>query len=254
MNFMIGEIIKRLVAVDSTNLFMHNALKENSLSDGYVIIAEEQTAGRGQIGNTWESAKNENITLSILLYPHFLSIEDQFMLSKIVSLSIIDCLKEVVPDVKIKWPNDIYVGDRKIAGILIENTIRGASFAYTIVGIGLNVNQVRFSDSVPNPTSLKIETKMDFELEQILKKLFNKLNYWYQKLWLNEFEIINTAYINRLYRFNEFHSYTDENGLFSGKITGITHEGKIMLVDTTNIFREYAFKEVQFVFKNNIVN
>lgn len=251
---MIGDTISRLTTVDSTNLYLYRALKENSLDEGHVAIAEEQTAGRGQIGNTWESARNENITLSILLYPDFLDIENQFMLSKIVSLSIIDSIKDIVSGVKVKWPNDIYVGDNKIAGILIENTLRGASIAQTIVGIGLNVNQLAFSKAVPNPTSLKIETQRHFELNQILEKLFQKLDYWYQTLRLNEMQVINNEYIKNLYRFNEFHSYQDENGIFLAKIIGISTEGKIKLIDNEDTLREYAFKEVQFLQNNSIIN
>ena len=139
---------------------MNQLIKNTEVAEGTVVLAKEQTSGRGQVNNTWESSYGDNLLMSIVLYPEFLHAGNQFLLSKFVSLAIVDFLSYYLENVTIKWPNDIYVGNKKIAGVLIENSLRGAFISSSVVGIGLNVNQTEFSSSIPNPTSLKNESNV----------------------------------------------------------------------------------------------
>lgn len=243
---MIGNTIIRLNSVDSTNSYLSQLVKKKELKEGVVVFAQEQLAGRGQLNNVWESEQGKNILISVLLFPHFLKAENQFLLSKIISLGILDFLSACLKDVKIKWPNDIYVGEKKIAGVLIENTIRGSAISNSIAGIGLNVNQTLFSASLPNPTSLKLETLDTFDLNEVLEKLCAKLEARYKQS-LVEGEIIAEEYIARLYRYKTRHLYRDNKGEFYATITNIDKYGRLCLLDEKNNMRKYAFKEVEFI-------
>src|SRR5215470_8992785 len=149
----------------STNLFLKELLNKHPLKEWTIIVAETQTAGRGQMGNYWESEPSKNITCSILIYPHFLSIKQQFLLSEIVAIGLKETLaKYVKQDITIKWPNDLYFEKRKLAGILIENELINQKFSCSIVGIGLNVNQQIFKSDAPNPVSLKQITGMETDI------------------------------------------------------------------------------------------
>ncbi|MDF1550295.1 MAG: biotin--[acetyl-CoA-carboxylase] ligase [Bacteroidales bacterium] len=244
---MIGSVLINLEKVDSSNVYLNKLLKEQVIEEGFTIVAREQTAGRGQINNKWESKSGENITLSFLLYPKFLPVEMQFILSKFVALGIYDALNELVENVKIKWPNDIYIDDKKVAGILIENTLRSATISNCIIGIGININQTEFSSSIPNPGSLKILTGKHYSLDLIIERLLMRLNYWYEKVYTGKFQDVDNAYHKTLYKLGEFCEYEDEKGRFIGKIIGIEPDGRLCLLDSNNHARKYAFKEVKFI-------
>ena len=160
--------------LDSTNNYANQLVKEKA-AQGTVVLAHYQESGRGQVGNFWESERDKNLLFSVILYPGFLEAGKQFYISKAVSLALADLLKEQLNDVKIKWPNDIYVGEKKIAGILIENTVKGITLDSSIVGVGLNVNQERFFSDARNPVSMKQLLKKDFDIQDILKAFLQKL-------------------------------------------------------------------------------
>ena len=154
----IGDQVIWLEEVNSTN--SHAAIMaRKQVPEGVVIAARYQTEGKGQRGNSWESEEGKNLTFSVLLYPTFLPVRDQFLLSKLTTLAICDTLSPYIQGVSVKWPNDIYVDDCKIAGILIENSFSSHLLDTSIIGIGLNVNQKIFADDIPNPTSLAILTE-----------------------------------------------------------------------------------------------
>jgi len=243
----IGNNIIEFDTIDSTNLYMNQLIKNTEVIEGTIVLAGEQTAGRGQVNNIWESRRGENLLMSFVLYPDFLHAGSQFMLSKFVSLGIFEFLSNYLENVKIKWPNDIYVGDKKIAGVLIENSLRGASISSSIVGIGLNVNQIDFSPSIPNPSSLKIETNRHFDVKSLLVELCQNLENWYRHLKLKNAEKINSEYIKSLYRFRETSQYSDKKGSFKATITGIDESGRLCLTDSHKKNRKYAFKEVKFL-------
>jgi len=240
--------LKFYAQLDSTNTELKKLVSQHKLAEHSVVITAEQTAGRGQTGNCWESEKNANLTFSLLLRPTFLAPHLQFYISKIVSLGLINTIHHLTgKQAHIKWPNDIYIGDKKAAGILIENSISGATLDYCVIGIGLNVNQEFFKSDAPNPVSLKNITGEKYNLEQVLEQVLENIEHYYHQLETNRLELINTAYFNSLYRKDGFHTYKDAHGLFKARIEKINEQGLMTLIDTDDQAREYAFKEVSFV-------
>ena len=172
----IGSNIQFYGSLESTNTFASEVLKKAELQEGTVICADYQTAGKGHQGNRWESEKGKNLIFSIILYPSSVSPDDQFFISMTISLGICDFLRGILPEVKIKWPNDIYVRNDKIAGILIENTLIGNTIESCITGIGLNINQEKFSTVIPNPVSIRMITGKESDTFTCLKQLLNFLD------------------------------------------------------------------------------
>ena len=236
--------------LDSTNLHLAKLIKENkNIEEGYVISAYSQIKGKGTASNNWESEDGKNLTISILLKPYFIHASEQFNITQLISVSIIETLEEYysLSNLKIKWPNDIYFEHKKLCGMLIQNTIKGNNIENSIIGIGLNVNQTEFSSALPNPVSLKQIKKTDFNNDEILQKILEKLAINYERLtvypksgWLE------SKYLNMLYRINEVHKYKDSNGVFDGIISGIDDYGRLK-ISCDGIERIYAFKEVEYI-------
>ena len=213
-----------------------------------VVWAECQSAGRGQRGHTWHSNEGVNLTFSTVLKPTFLTAVEQFMLSEVVALSLVDALTEYGVECRIKWTNDIYAGDKKIAGVLIEQSLAGDTIARTVVGIGLNVNQREFPTDLPNPTSIVVERGAECERREVLECFLKHLEKWYLRLERGEREVIESAYNYRLYRRDEFHTYALPSGeRFEAAIRGVRATGHLVLEHRDGSFGEYAFKEVEFV-------
>ena len=213
-----------------------------------VVWAECQSAGRGQRGHTWHSNEGVNLTFSTVLKPTFLAAVEQFMLSEVVALSLVDALTEYGVECRIKWTNDIYAGDKKIAGVLIEQSLAGDTIARTVVGIGLNVNQREFPTDLPNPTSIVVERGAECERREVLECFLKHLEKWYSRLERGEREVIESAYNYRLYRRDEFHAYALPSGeRFEAAIRGVRDTGHLVLEHRDGSFGEYAFKEVEFV-------
>lgn len=213
-----------------------------------VVWAECQSAGRGQRGHTWHSNEGVNLTFSTVLKPTFLAAVEQFMLSEVVALSLVDALTEYGVECRIKWTNDIYAGDKKIAGVLIEQSLAGDTIARTVVGIGLNVNQREFPTDLPNPTSIVVERGAECDRREVLECFLKHLEKWYLRLERGEREVIESAYNYRLYRRDEFHAYALPSGeRFEAAIRGVRATGHLVLEHRDGSFGEYAFKEVEFV-------
>ncbi len=236
-----------LETVDSTNDYLKKLLKSEKPDEGTVVIAKEQIAGRGQMGNTWESNKGENITMSFVLYPNFINVSDQFILSKMVSIAIVDFLKIFIDEVKIKWPNDIYVKNRKIGGVLIENTILGNNISSTVVGIGLNINQKTFSSSLPNPTSLSLETRRDYTISELIDLLLSKLNNGYNELVSGKIKELDVDYLKCLYQNKEMKQYKAGNEIFQAQIIDVDQFGRLCLLNEKIELLYFGFKEVIFI-------
>jgi BirA family biotin operon repressor/biotin-[acetyl-CoA-carboxylase] ligase len=232
----------------STNTTLKLLSETESLAEFSVVITSHQNAGRGQMGNHWESESGMNLTFSILLNPVFLPVASQFMLSKVISLALVDMLEDLeIPDVTIKWPNDIYSKDKKLAGILIENNIMGANLSQSIVGIGLNVNQLIFTSNAPNPVSMAQLTGQHYQIEIIFNQLIDSIMDGYYRLSAGADAAINGLYLEKLYRSTGIHPFKDSNGNFEASIHGIDEYGRLMLLLTTNELRTYEFKEVEFI-------
>lgn len=230
--------------VDSTNNEAERHVFE--APEGSVWCAQRQVKGRGQQYNTWESEAGKNLTFSILLRPTFLKAEDQFLLSKIISLSVIDFLEAHGLPARIKWPNDIYAGDKKICGILIEHHIAGEYITATIAGIGINVNQTVFISNAPNPTSIALETAQTLDLKTSLKNLLNQTEKRYLSLKKGAVNTINKDYLTHLYRYNEWHDYMQKGKRFRAKITGIRNTGELLLEKENGTKFSAVFKEIEF--------
>jgi BirA family transcriptional regulator, biotin operon repressor / biotin---[acetyl-CoA-carboxylase] ligase len=255
MRYMKSKIISRniieLQTVDSTNNHALGLLKtkKTRILEGTVIIAKNQTAGRGQTGNTWESKPGKNLTFSTILYPDFIKPSEQFLLNKAISLSIIDYLEQLFPNstLKIKWPNDIYVGNKKIAGILIENIIKGKEFSCSVAGIGLNVNQTKFSKNIPNPVSMRIISKKKHDIHECFDNLCWQIEKRYFQLKNGNYKKLNSDYLNSLFRYKQFHYFNYKNKRVKLKITGVSCYGELELIDENNKNLKCEFKEIDFI-------
>ncbi len=238
--------------VTSTNNVLSEMLSNSKpLAEGSVIMAEEQSHGRGQHGTFWESSPGKNITISILYKPEFLTIEKQFYLSMAISIGICNFLEDVLnTKVKIKWPNDIYVGNTKIAGILIENSLIGSYLKSSIIGIGLNVNQVQFNSEAPNPCSMKILTGKEFNINELLPRLFEEIEIQYLNLKAKKLSYLKEKYLSKLYRFGEEALYKVKGKTIKCNISDIEESGKLVLL-TEEGLRSYDTKEIEFIFKIN---
>ena len=247
----IGSHIIEIEQTTSTNTDTANLLRSKKPADGTVIIAYKQTAGRGQDQNQWESEPFLNLTFSILLYPLFLNPGDQFQLSKTISLGIIDYLKTILPDyhdsIKIKWPNDIYVQDKKICGILIQNSITGNYLSDSIVGIGLNVNQTVFKSDAPNPVSISNLTHTEINLKECLSNLCKSLDHRYDQLVNIGYQQIEQDYLDSLYRFGQWGKYKVNNNIVIAKIKGVSEFGQLLLQDKDRNDHICNIKEVAYL-------
>ncbi|WP_163322291.1 biotin--[acetyl-CoA-carboxylase] ligase [Draconibacterium mangrovi] len=232
--------------LDSTNNYAKQLVREKA-AQGTVVLAHYQESGRGQVGNFWESERDKNLLFSVLLYPGFLEAGKQFYISKVVSLALADVLKQHLNDVKIKWPNDIYVGEKKIAGILIENTVKGIALDSSIVGVGVNVNQEEFLSDAPNPVSMKQLLKKEFDIEDILKAFLQKLENYIEILREGRLEKVDAEYFQTLFRNEGMHPYRKDGKEFSARIAGIGSFGQLQLEEPDGNVTEYMFKEVEFV-------
>ena len=177
-----------------------------------VIWAEQQSAGRGQRGHSWHSREGENLTFSVVLTPEFLPIVEQFLLSEIVALSLVEALSEYGVECRIKWTNDIYTGDNKIVGVLIEHSLSGDKIVRTIAGIGINVNQLSFPDDLPNPTSMAVVSGMKHSREDVLASFLRHLEVWYDRLERGEKRAVEESYRELMYHLDEQHTYAYPSG------------------------------------------
>ena len=220
------------------------------------IVAEYQTAGKGCGSNTWESERGKNLTFSVLLHPTEIRANWQFRISEAVSVALCETLERYFrplspsagsldsreQEVAIKWPNDIYVGDRKICGILIENRLKGSTITDSIVGIGLNVNQSEFRSDAPNPVSIFQLTGEETDREALLQAFLQELS----KAMEMDPETLAQSYRSRLYRREGMHRFSDSQGEFEAKVLNVLDDGRLVLLDSEGKARMYAFKEVQF--------
>jgi len=248
----IGQNLIHLSSVDSTNSYAIDLLKSNKPPEGTLIYTFDQKKGRGQRGNEWLSQANMSMALSLILYPSFLRAESQFLLTKIVSLAVADLMTECFAksaktlDIRIKWPNDIYLNNKKIAGILIENSLKESFIQSSVVGVGINVNQENFSDDLKNATSLKIALNKEFDLKRLIEKLCEFVEARYLQLKTNKHDIINEDYLNCLYLLNEWHVFKTHEKKINCKIIGVSAIGKLLIENEEGKVNEFDLKEIVF--------
>ncbi|MBL7870645.1 MAG: biotin--[acetyl-CoA-carboxylase] ligase [Cyclobacteriaceae bacterium] len=238
---------KKLVYVPechSTNTLSAELSQRGSVEEGTLVITSNQLGGRGQRGNQWISEPGKNLTFSLILKPTFLKPDQQFRLTQVVSLAVADYANSKAKGVKIKWPNDVLINNKKTCGILIENSISGECIQTSVVGVGFNVNQVDFAKI--KGTSLKNETGLDFDLQNELNDLLPCIEIRYLQLRDGKFEKLSDDYLNRLYRKGQRHSFRIGNTEKQGVIDGVDQRGRlVVLIDHDKHY--FDLKEISFV-------
>lgn len=237
-------MIYRIPQTTSTN----DEAREAKYRHGDIVWAERQTAGRGQRGHAWMSPEGENLTFSLVLEPRFLPVGEQFLLSKAVALALTDTFAAFGIDTRIKWTNDIYAGDRKLVGILIEHNFAGGTLTRTIAGIGINVNQTAFDPALPNPVSMAQIAGRRFGRSMVLEAFFVRCMRRYAQLAGGEKDRLQEDYRRRMYRLCEEHPFRLPDGTpFRAAIEGVRPSGELLLRHTDGTLHAYLFREVEFV-------
>ncbi len=244
-----GKVLLRYNSLDSTNLKAQKLLSQNNKPlEGTTIVADLQTDGKGQRGNVWDSPSGQNLLSSYILYPKHLLPKQQFMLNIASSLAVIDLLQELgVERASIKWPNDIYIGNKKVAGILTQSNIASQSILSTVIGIGINVNQKTFDPTLPNPTSLFLEKNKKSQLDDILERICFFLEKRYiQSKSTSGIATLRKQYTNLLFRLEKVATYIIDDKHQSGIIHGIDANGKLILQMESHT-RIFDLQELRFV-------
>ena len=232
-----------LDSVDSTNSYVRRMLTQGEVLPELTLVdADEQTAGRGQTGNTWESEAGRNVQFSLVCHPHFLVASQQFALSEAIALAVAETVGG-----EVKWPNDIYVGDCKISGTLIECDLSGSRIETCIIGTGINVNQTDFRSDAPNPVSLAQLTGHEYDREEILQAVSERFVSLYELLREGGVETVHRMYCQNLYRREGWHRYEDCDGRFEAEICDVEPTGHLLLRRRDGQVSRYAFKEVTFL-------
>ncbi|MCB0669270.1 MAG: biotin--[acetyl-CoA-carboxylase] ligase [Saprospiraceae bacterium] len=241
----VGKVLFEYDTLPSTNSYAIELLNREKPQEGTVISARYQSAGRGQMGTTWESNPGENLMLSVILRPVFLALSDQFKLNKAVSLAVCKMIGEYFPGkVSIKWPNDIYLDDRKICGILIQNGVQGKKLQWSVVGIGININQEVFGTHLHKVTSFVRESSGKFDLPEIRDRLFTCLDHYYHLLVHNP-DPLDKEYINALYRLGIPTAFYNTRGeQFTGTIKKVDIQGRLVVEDDNQQLLHFNLKEI----------
>jgi BirA family biotin operon repressor/biotin-[acetyl-CoA-carboxylase] ligase len=246
----IGKNIIFLPETHSTNSYATELLKNVNLSEGTVVHTANQTNGKGQRGSVWSAQPKRNLTASVILKPTFLSLKNQFFLYQIVALACYDSVAEILEssqiDIKIKWPNDILVNKKKIAGILIENSIQNNQINSCVAGVGLNVNQTVFHDTI-SATSLKLVSGMNHSIDTVLKILCKHLEKHYLTLRNLKFDAITETYLKHLYGLNEFLDFEIHGETQNLLVKGLSETGLLLLENKSGKIIEADVKDVKWI-------
>lgn len=250
----VGNTVIKLDKTESTNSYAIALLRKQKVFEGTVIYTLNQTNGRGQRGNEWSSEPLKNLTFSLILTPNFLTADQQFLLTQMISLAICDFVAAIGNNslsndkIGIKWPNDILIDKKKVCGVLIENTISGNVIKYSIIGIGLNLNQEKFENFQTAATSLKSELHAEFEIEYSLKEFLVFIEKRYLQLKRNEISVLQKEYFQKLIGVGGESNFKLKNNLVKGIIKGVSSSGKLqVLLIGNNTIEEFQFKEIQIV-------
>lgn len=243
----------RLQTVHSTNSFLRELNGGDASFDMELATTEFQTAGRGQKGNSWESEKSKNLLFSILLHPVYVQPSKQFCISEAIALAVVKSLKEIVADelvakdFSVKWPNDIYWKNKKIAGILIENELFGSTIRDCIVGVGININQQNFISDAPNPVSLYNILGVNTNVEEVLDAIIKQFVANVSMIENGQTDLLHNEYMDSLFRRKGIYPYRDADSEFMATIKEVREDGRLILTDSDDKERIYEFKEVAIV-------
>lgn len=248
--------------VTSTNDFLRGYKSVDGERRITLVTAEYQTAGRGAGTNHWESQRGENLLFSLLVHPRHIPADHMFVMSEIMSLAVREAIAPLNPPImggdgggllSIKWPNDIYYGDKKICGMLIENDLRGTCVENCVMGVGVNINQTEFEiashleEFRGAPTSLALILGDKVERRFVLESIMEHFTRYYEWTEQGRLDELHEMYLSHLYRIHEKHRFRDEKGEFWGTITDVEPTGHLILVDEHGAERRYAFKEVEYL-------
>ena len=242
--------IIRIDETDSTNRWMKELIQlhpSEETQHEMVVVCDYQTAGRGCGSNSWEAEPGKNLLMSVLMHPKKVSARTQFIITQIVSVALYRTIETVIGSehrVTIKWPNDIYVGDKKICGVLIENSIAGRRIKNCIIGIGLNVNQTEFRSDAPNPVSIAQLTSKEMDRDEVLNAFLEELSKQCEN------RNIHRDYLRKMYRRDGMYPFETEGTRFMARVTGVNDDGRLMLEDENGIAHLFRFKEVVFVIEH----
>lgn len=231
---------------DSTNSFLRRHGHEYT-EPLVAVVADHQTAGRGQGTNRWESAPGQNVLLSLLTHPQHTAARDQFLLSMAGALAVHDTLSRYADGFSVKWPNDVYHADRKISGTLIETRLAGTDIRDCIFGVGININQTAFVSDAPNPVSLRQITGRETSRREVVEQVVDSFARLLADVERGEHTAILERYWDHLYRRRGLYDYEDAAGRFSAEIVRVEPTGHLVLHDTAGRERRYAFKEVKYI-------
>ncbi|MDA0315230.1 MAG: biotin--[acetyl-CoA-carboxylase] ligase [Bacteroidetes bacterium] len=241
----LGKDIHFLPECHSTNDIALQALREKEVGEGSIFITNHQTRGKGQRGNSWETKPGENLTFSLILQPRFLDISEQFLLNMAISNAIRGCFQEYIPELLVKWPNDLVIPRLgKLGGILIENLVGSSGWDYAVVGIGLNINQNQFTS--PQATSLSLATGNVYPLQELFKLLIVHLEQAYIALKKGKNAVVTREYLQYLYLFEEWAVFKAGDQEVEGKIMGLSETGNLLLELSNGQQRSFGIKEIAF--------
>jgi BirA family transcriptional regulator, biotin operon repressor / biotin---[acetyl-CoA-carboxylase] ligase len=241
----LGKDVLFLPECHSTNDKALELIRRGQASEGSIVICAHQTQGKGQRGNSWETQPGENLTFSLVLKPGFFDVSEQFYLNMMVSNSIRKFLQEYLPEIKVKWPNDLIVPDHgKIGGVLIENIVSSSGWEFAVVGIGININQRSFQTN--KATSLSLVTGGKFDLQELFRLLIAHLEQGYIFLKKRRTEEVRNDYLNHLFLLDQWAVFEEKVGSFEGKISGLSRFGKLQMTLRDGSERLFDLKEITF--------
>lgn len=240
--------IIKLSAITSTNTYLKQLAAAQHLENFTIVTAEHQTQGRGQMGTEWQAEAGKNLTFSILIKDLLLEINAIFYLNAAVAVSIIEALEKYkIPSLSIKWPNDILAGNKKLGGILIENNIKSNGEIYSVVGIGININQTDFK-GLPKATSLAVVMDNDFDKDFIMKSIAEKMKRNVSRLLSRDMEPLWDKYLLKLYKKNTPMTFARDGQKFMGIITGVSKTGSLLVQHEDDSIKHYSVKELELLY------
>lgn len=241
--------IIKLDAIDSTNSYLRQLSTAEAVKDFTVVLANYQTGGRGQMGTQWHSQDSKNLMVSVFKDVSCINIEQHFFISVVAALSILEALESFkLPNLKVKWPNDILSENKKIGGILIENVIKKGKLDASIIGFGINVNQTEFDD-LPQASSIRLITGRLFDLEELLQVILSKFKDYFKMLEHQQFEVLKACYERNLFRKDKPSTFRNTQGeLFSGIIKGISNAGNLRVMIENAIIKEFDLKSITLLY------
>ncbi len=248
---MILEQLKFIESIHSTNVTLMEECSKylehwDKRFDFYGIYTDEQTQGKGLGSNKWVSHKGQNILISFIFQPP-ITTQNQFYFNQFFAISIFTFLSRYIENLSIKWPNDIYVGNKKIAGILIEHSIQGSNLQCTIAGVGININQTRFDPTILNPTSLAQISGKEFDVTMLISELMRILEKQYQLIKEQKFEVLEQNYLSHLYQYQKWTQYRIKDQLITGRIVGLSPFGQLLIESESGAIYTCNYKEVKFL-------